>query len=137
MPIICLFLKIETLESWDNWLLSNWSRFLNWKDLELSTSPPNCSKDSRKVFALVFVCQLAKFDDLMSCGSKDILKKCTVSCTTTHHDITDLVIHGVFENTKNWILWEQNITFLWNKKVLNLFLRWHILRSYLFVVQVI
>ena len=31
MSVIHFFQKIETLESWHKWLLSNWSRLLNWK----------------------------------------------------------------------------------------------------------
>ena len=57
-----------------------------------------------------------------------IQKMHPISCTNTHHDITDLVSHG--------ISWEWNITFLWNKKILNLCIRWHILRSYHFVAEV-
>ena len=54
-----------------------------------------------------------------------------VSCTNTHHDvIIDLV------NTKTWISWEWYITFLWNKNILNLCLRWHILRNYHFLAEV-
>ena len=45
------FQKGEALESWRNWLLSIWSRLLNWK--ELSPSPPNCSKDSWKELPLL------------------------------------------------------------------------------------
>ena len=56
-------------------------------------------------------------------------------CTNTHHDVTDLANHEMVENTKTWISWEWNIAFLWNKKVLNLCLRWHILGSYHFVVE--
>ena len=44
------------------------------KDLELSPSPPNCLKDSRKGFALVYIYKLVKFGDLRSFGSKDIFK---------------------------------------------------------------
>ena len=40
------------------------------------------------------------------------------------------------KNTKNWISWERNITFLWNKKILNQCLRWYILRTYHFVEEV-
>ena len=40
------------------------------------------------------------------------------------------------KNTKAWISWEWNITFLWNKKILNLCFRWHILKSYCFVAEV-
>ena len=59
-----------------------------------------------------------------------------VSCTNTHHDVTDLVNHGMVKNTKTWISWEQNITFLQNKKILNLCLTWHILRSFCFLAEV-
>ena len=53
-----------------------------------------------------------------------------VSCTNTHHDVTNF-INGMVKNTKTWISWERNITFLWNKKILKLCL---ILWSYCFVV---
>ena len=57
--------------------------------------------------------------------------------TNTHHDIIiDLLNHGMFENTKTWISWEWYITFLWSKKILNLCLRWHILRNYHFMAEV-
>ena len=56
-----------------------------------------------------------------------------VSRTNTHHDVTNF---GMVEITKTWISWEQNITFLRNKKILNLCLRWHFLRSYCFVAEV-
>ena len=69
---------------------------------------------------------------LMSRGSKDIFKHAP-SCTNTHHDVTDLVNHGM---VKTWISFEQNIIFLRSKKILNLCLRWYILRSYRFVVVV-
>ena len=59
-----------------------------------------------------------------------------VSCANTHHDVTNLVNHWMVKNTKTWISWEWNITFLWNKKIVNLCLKWHILRSYRFVVEV-
>ena len=58
------------------------------------------------------------------------------SCINTHHDVTDLVNHGMAKNTKTWIYRERNITFLWNKKILNLCLRWHILRCYRVVAEV-
>ena len=59
-----------------------------------------------------------------------------VSCTNTHHDITDLVNHGMVKNTKTWISWEQNILFLQNKNMLSLCIRLHILQSYSFVADV-
>ena len=59
-----------------------------------------------------------------------------VSCTNTHRDVTDSVNHGMVKNKKTWISWERNIIFLRNKSILNLCLRWHILRSYCFVAEV-
>ena len=64
------------------------------------------------------------------------LKMRPVSSTNTHHDVRNLVNLGVVKNTKPRISWERNITFLWNKKILNLCLQWHILRSYRFVAEV-
>ena len=43
----------KPLESWHNWSLSNRSRLLNKKDLELSSSPPNCSNGSWKLLPLL------------------------------------------------------------------------------------
>ena len=59
-----------------------------------------------------------------------------VSYANTHHDFTDLVNHGMVKNTKTWIPWEWNISFLWNKKMLNLCHKCHILISYHFVPEV-
>ena len=64
-------------------------------------------------------------------SSKDIFKMHSVLCTNTYHDVSNLVNHGMVKNTKTWISWKQNIIFLRNKKILDLCLRWHILRSYL------
>ena len=59
-----------------------------------------------------------------------------VSCTNTRHNVTYLVNNGMVKNTKTSITWERNITFLRNKKILNLCFRWHILTSYDLVVEV-
>ena len=59
-----------------------------------------------------------------------------VSCNNTRHNVTDLVNNGMVKNTKTSITWEWNITFLRNKKNLNLCFRWHILTSYDLVVEV-
>ena len=48
-----------------------------------------------KAIALVYIYQLAKFGDSMSLCSEDVFKMVPVSCTNTHHDITDLVNHGM------------------------------------------
>ena len=58
-----------------------------------------------------------------------------VSCTNTHHDVTDLVNHQMVKNTKTLISREQNIILLSNKKILNLCLRGHIMRNYCFVAE--
>ena len=60
-----------------------------------------------------------------------------VSCTNTHHDVTNLVKDRMVKNIQSRISRERNITFLSNKKIPNLCLRWHILRIYGFVAKVI
>ena len=57
-----------------------------------------------------------------------------ISCTNTHHDVTDLVSYGIVENTKTLISQERKTIFLRNNEILNLCLKCHILRSYRFVV---
>ena len=49
---------------------------------------------------------------------KIYLKIHPVSCTNTNHDVTDFVNHRMVKNTKTWLSWENNISFLWNKKCL-------------------
>ena len=93
----------ETLASWHNWLLSSWSSLINWKGPVLSPRPPNCSKDSWKLLPL-----------LISISWKSLVTEWVVvmhpvSCTSTHHDVTDLVNHGKCKNTKTWISYEWNI----------------------------
>ena len=61
---------------------------------------------------------------------------CPVFCTNTHHDVTDLLNHGIFKNTKTLISWKWNIIYLRNKKILNLCLKWYVLRSYHFLAEV-
>ena len=41
-----------------------------------------------------------------------------VSFTNSHHDITDLVNHGMVKNRRTWISLEQKVTMLQNKKML-------------------
>ena len=63
-----------------------------------------------KIFALVYIYQLAKFGDLMRCMSKDIFKY-RLSYTNTHHDIIILVNYGLVKNRKARISGERNIYF--------------------------
>ena len=60
----------------------------------------------------------------------------TVTCSNTHHDVTDLVNIEMVKNAKTWLSWERNITFLQNKKIISLSLWWRIVRNYNFVVEV-
>ena len=60
----------------------------------------------------------------------------SVTWTDTHHDVTGLVNHDMVKNIKTWIFREQNIIFLQKKKILNLRFKWHVLRSYRFVMEV-
>ena len=62
------------------------------------------------------------------------LKRYIQKCTLSH--VLILMTSQISNNTKAWISWEQNIAFLWNKKKINLCLRWHILRIYRFVAEV-
>ena len=106
------------------------------KDLEPSSCPPNCSKDYWKLMPLLtsinWPSLVASWVEVQKIYSKVYL----VSCTDTHRDVTEFVNHGIVKNTKTWISWEQNTIFLQNKKILNLCLRRHILRSYHFVAEV-
>ena len=130
------FQKNETLESWHNWLLSNWSRLLNWKRPGTQSHSFKLFKRFLRIVALVYIYQLTKFGDLMSCDSKYIFKIALCFMYQYSSWRLDLVNHVMFENTKTLIFWERNITFLQNKKILNLCLRWYIFRSYLFLAKV-
>ena len=56
--------------------------------------------------ALASIYQLAKLGNLMSCGQKIYSKLHPESCTNTHYDVTNLVNHRMFKNTKILISWE-------------------------------
>ena len=124
-----LFTFSKKMKQWNLNIIGYWvigSGYWIEKGLELSPSPPNCSKDSQNYCPGLYlpIDQVWWLNGLW-------FKMYHVSCTNTHHDVTDLVNHGMVKNIKTWISWEQNITFL-----LFLCLRRHILRSYFFVVEV-
>ena len=48
-----------------------------------------------------------------------------VSCTNTHHGVTDFINHGMGKNIKASLFSERNITFPQNKKILNLYLKFN------------
>ena len=100
------------METWLNWLLSNWSRLLNLKGPGTLLQSSKLFENFQKNIPLAYIYELTMFGWLMSCDSKDIIQKCTVSFITIYHDITDLLNHGIVENTKAWISQEWNITFL-------------------------
>ena len=66
--------KNVSLETWHNWLLSNWSRLLNWREPGTYPQSSESLKRSHKNIVLIYLYQLPKFAGLMSCVSKDILK---------------------------------------------------------------
>ena len=51
------------------------------------------------------------------CGSKKYSKMHPVSCTDTHHNVTDFVNHGMVKNTKTWISWKRKTFSLRSKKI--------------------
>ena len=106
------------------------------KDLKSSPSLPNWSKDYWKLLYLLISINWPSLVTSWFVVQKIYSKMHLISCTNTHRDVTDLVNHGMVKNTKTWISWERNIIFLWNKKILNLCLRWHILRNYRFVAEI-
>ena len=63
-------------------------------------------------------CVFVKSTDFLFFWILSPIKMLLVSCTNAHHYVTDLVNHAMIKNTKTWISWEQNITFLQNKKFL-------------------
>ena len=106
------FPKNEPVETWHNWLLSNCSWLLNWKEPGTYPQFSIYFKRLLKIIALAYIFQLTKSSVLMRCGSKDIyLKLHSVACTNTDHGITDLLNHGKVKSAKTWIHWEWNITF--------------------------
>ena len=106
------------------------------KSLELSPSPPNRSRDFRKILPSLISINWTSLVSWWVVVQKIYSKIHPVSCSNNHHDVTDLVNHGMVKNTKTCISTERNITFLQNKKILKPCLRWQIFRSYSFVAEV-
>ena len=131
------FQKNKTLESWHNCLFINWSRLLDWKGPVYNLTPVlQIVKKIMKNFTLVYIHELTKYGDLMIFISKNIFKNAPCLMywySSWRHRFGN---HGSVENTKTWISAEQNITFLRNEKSLNVYLKWHILRSSCFVAKV-
>ena len=102
-----------------------------------SPSPPNYSKDYWKLLLLNISINWLSLVTSWAVVQEIYSKLYLVSCTNnTHRDVTDFANHGMIENRKTWISWERNIILLCNKKNFNMCLKWHILKSYNFVVGV-
>ena len=86
------------------------------KDLELSPCPPNYSKDFWKLLPLLISISWSRLLTQWDVDQKIHSKMHPVSCTSTHHDVANLVNLEIVQNTKTWISWERNKTFLKNKK---------------------
>ena len=104
--------------------------------MEPSPSPPNCSKDYWEVLLLLISINWPSLATSWVVAQKIYSKIYLVSCTKTHCDVAGSVNHGIVKNIKTRTSQEWNIIFLLNKKILNLCVRWHILRSYHFVAEV-
>ena len=107
-----------------------WAGCYIGKNLEPSPTPPNCLKDSWKLLLLLISISWPGLVTWWVVVQKILSKMHPVSRTNTHHDVTGSLNNGMVKNMKTWISWEQNKTFLRNKKILSLCYRWHILRSY-------
>ena len=55
-----------------------------------------------------------------------------LQCAITHHSVTDFTVDGMVNDTKHWISRERSITFPWNKKILQLYVRDYIFWNYIF-----
>ena len=95
--------------------------------MESSPSLPNCWTDYWKLLYLLIPINWPGLVTSWFVVQKIYSKMHLISCTNTHRDVTDLVNHGMVKNTKTWI------SFL---KILNLYFRRHIFRSYCFVAEV-
>ena len=111
--------------------MSNWAKLLNWK------GPGNCSKDSWKIIACLFISISWRSSVTSVVVQKIYLKIQSVSRTNIHHDVTDLINQEMVKNIKIWISWEWDNFPRKQKRNINLCPRWHILRNYCLVVEVI
>ena len=115
--------------------MSNYSRWLNWKDLEHSSSSPSYSKISENYCPCLYL-SIGQVCWLYKLWFKRYIHKCIQS-----HLLIFIMMSQIWQivwsfKRQVWISWEQDINFQGNKKIVNMCLRWHILRSYCFVVEV-
>ena len=101
------------------------------KDMKLSPSSANCSKDSWKLLLLLISINWPSLVTWWVVIQKIYSKMHPVSCTNTH-DVADLPNHGMAKNTKTWKYHENRTTFLRSEKILNLCFRWNVFEKLLF-----
>ena len=91
----CPFQKNETLESWQTgyWVIGP-GCYIE-KDLKLSLGLLNCSKDFWKFLPLLISIKWPSLVTWWVVVQKIYSKMHPVSCTNTHHDVTDLVNYGM------------------------------------------
>ena len=116
--------------------MSNWGRLLSWKGSVTLAPVLQIVQAIRENYCCCLYLSIGQVCWEWVVVQNKFSKMHPVLCTNTHHDVTDLVNHGMVKNTKTWISWKRNIIFLRNKKILNLCLRWHILKSYRFLAGV-
>ena len=85
-----------------------------WTEKDLGLSQPQSSKFLKrilKIIVLAYIYQFVKFDDSVSCGSKDMFKNapCLMYQSSSWPHIW---IMGWLKIQKTWISWGQNTTFL-------------------------
>ena len=86
------------------------------KNLVLSPSLSNCSKDSWKLLSLFIFINWPSLVTKWFIIQKIYSKMHPVSCTNTYPDMTDLLNHGMVKNDKILIPWERKTTFRGDKK---------------------
>ena len=106
--------KSEILESWRNWLLSNWSRSLNWKG---PGTYPQSSKLFKRLLPLLISISCLSLVTHWVVVERIYSKTHPFSCTDTHHNVTYLVNHVIVKKTKTLMPCNRNVTSLINEKI--------------------
>ena len=100
--LIVSYLPFQKNESLESWIIVYWVIGAGCqieKDLKLSHNPPNSSKIPEN-YCLAYIYQLVKFADLWVVVQKIFSKTHPFSYTNTHHDVINLVNHGMIKIQK-------------------------------------
>ena len=133
------FLNVNLFKKMKHWyldIIGYWVIGAGWKDLKLSHGPQIVEKIPENYFPCIYR-SIGKVWWVNELWFKSYIQNCTLSYLIIL-TMTSRIWYIIWwlKNTKTWICWEQIIAFLKFEKVLNLCLRWHILRSYCFVLKV-